>query len=469
MNLQGKIDRIKNNLDAQSYTVAAGEAVKIIEFAIRKLLVEGLVMISEKDRLKVMQSIIEIGKGEKGVESFGLGQMLAVLRKSKFNDAWEAATNNDLSAIKMINLDALNQIRIKLTHDSAEASKFEAEFLYHALQGIIQAFGILSLESRGLEREQPYEQATSAEKPPMGEGKNLTSSSIAQDNKSSYSPIQFNELDRLRAQAKLREEIDLSGLKYALNLLEKKSGLVGLDLGCSEGFLTHERFSSFGMFEQVFGIDKSSGAIEKANSNNYDGYDFYVDDVESKDGFNILKEALSEKGLSGIDVVFSAAVFHHLKNPIKVLRGLRKLMNPGGVIVIRTLDDQLSLSHPDPECLVDEIFELSERIPGMSNRHHAREIYHQLWKTGFREQKTFLGFIDTAGKTIEERRSVYKNNFEWRPNYIRRAMESFPKLSQELQLDLEWLENALEELEMMFESEDYFHMEPIVVAVGQKK
>jgi len=59
MNLQVKIDRIKNNLDAQAYTVAAGEAVKIIEIA---------------------------------------------FRKSKFYDGWEASTDNGLSAIKMIDI-----------------------------------------------------------------------------------------------------------------------------------------------------------------------------------------------------------------------------------------------------------------------------------------------------------------------------------------------------------------------------
>ena len=57
MNLQVKIDRIKNNLDAQAYTVAAGEAVKIIEIAFRKLLVDGLALLSDKDRLKVMQHL----------------------------------------------------------------------------------------------------------------------------------------------------------------------------------------------------------------------------------------------------------------------------------------------------------------------------------------------------------------------------------------------------------------------------
>ena len=36
MNLQVKIDRIKNNLDAQAYTVTAGEAVKVIDITFRE-------------------------------------------------------------------------------------------------------------------------------------------------------------------------------------------------------------------------------------------------------------------------------------------------------------------------------------------------------------------------------------------------------------------------------------------------
>jgi len=75
MNLPAKVDRIKNNLDAQSYTVAAGESVKIIEVAFRKLLVEGLTTLSDKDRLKVMQAIIEVGRGKKGVVGFAFEEL----------------------------------------------------------------------------------------------------------------------------------------------------------------------------------------------------------------------------------------------------------------------------------------------------------------------------------------------------------------------------------------------------------
>jgi len=465
MNLQAKIDRIKNNLDAQAYTVAAGEAVKIIEIAFRKLLVDGLALLSDKDRLKVMQAIIEIGKGEKGVESFGLGQMLAVLRKSKFNDAWEGATDANLSAIKMINFDALNEIRIKITHDAAEASQFEAEFLYQAVQGIAQSFSSV-LFNAGAE-------STNADPELKSDVEDSTVKELiikTQAGESSYSPVQFDELERLRVQSKLNEHVDLRAFKYALNLMDKKDGLIGLDIGCSEGFVTHERFSSFSMFDHVMGVDKSKEAIEQAKVNGYEGsYGFYAADLESGEGIAILRKALKEKGVSGFDVIFSAYVFHHLKNPIRVLRELRKLLNPKGVIIVRTVDDKLSASYPDQEDIVKKIFELSDRTPGMSSREHGRKLYNELWKTGYRNLNMHYEVLDTVGKSIDERLMLFQENFSWRPNYVKRAIEAFPEKRAELEKDLEWLENALEELEIMFESEDYFHMEPIVVAVGQKK
>jgi hypothetical protein len=143
-------------------------------------------------------------------------------------------------------------------------------------------------------------------------------------------------------------------------------------------------------------------------------------------------------------------------------------MNKNGVVVIRTLDDQLTVAYPDDDNIVEKIFKLSEKIPGMSNRKHGRQIYNQLWKAGFKNQKFFLGMLDTAGKDIDERMNVYQNNFQWRPNYIKRAIKKYPDKKVTLEKDLKLMETALENLEEMFESEDFFLMEPVIVAVGQK-
>ena len=75
----------------------------------------GLPKLDEKSRLKVMEAVLALGKGVRGVDSFGLGQMLAVVKKSHFFDAWEQATGKNLMPIKMVNFDALTEVRKELT------------------------------------------------------------------------------------------------------------------------------------------------------------------------------------------------------------------------------------------------------------------------------------------------------------------------------------------------------------------
>jgi len=73
--------------------------------------------------------------------------MLAVVKKSHFFDAWEQATGKNLMPIKMVNFDALTEVRNKLTHHGYEARKFEAEFMFQVLQGFIETFDILTIDA----------------------------------------------------------------------------------------------------------------------------------------------------------------------------------------------------------------------------------------------------------------------------------------------------------------------------------
>jgi len=144
-------------------------------------------------------------------------------------------------------------------------------------------------------------------------------------------------------------------------------------------------------------------------------------------------------------------------------------MNKNGVLVIVTYDDWLTISYPDENNIVEKIFKLSESIPGMSNRRHGRQIYNQFLKTGFKNTQILLDKIDTANKDLEGRLELFTENFEWRTNYIKRAIENNPKQKIELQEKLSDLENKLEDLRDMFKAEDFFLMESIIVAIGQKE
>lgn len=147
MNFEQKIVLIQRNLEIKGYTIVAKECVGLIEQALRQLFREHLTELDERDRLKVQEAEQKIGKGEKGIDSFTMGQLVGVFRTSHFLDAWERASGKDLGSIRAINFDELTNLRNKFIHDSREAARSDAEFLFQCLQVIFEAFGVTSEES----------------------------------------------------------------------------------------------------------------------------------------------------------------------------------------------------------------------------------------------------------------------------------------------------------------------------------
>jgi len=462
MNLQGKIDRIKNNLDAQSYTVAAGEAVKIIEIAFRKLLIDGLALLSDKDRLKVMQAILEIGKGERGVESFGLGQMLAVLRKSKFNDAWERCTNSDLSALKMINLDALNEIRIKLTHNAAEASKFEAEFLFHALEGVIQAFGIMSLE-----KQEPV--ANKVATPTEIEQKKILKEVKQADRvKNTYDVVDRKEKRRLAVQKNLTRPQDLKALQELIPNLDGKNIL---DIGCNNGDYIIDRLTVVGELDLVanlIGIDIDEQIIQEANKKHArETFDFVKLDSESNGFLDDLLDLMEDRSIEGFDLITVPMLLLHLKKPYKLLRVLRKVLNSGGSIFIRDMDDRLAVAHPDENNIVERMLEISSAIEFTGFRENGRQIYSLLKKSGFNDIQIHPESINTIGRSHDDREALFHINFDYVLGDLRLATEKYPD-SAEWAGAYEWMLDAYEELEELFQRDDFFYQMGTIVFSAKK-
>ena len=465
-NYKNKFSFIHQSLDGGEYDVVIKESATLFEVAMKQIFHQAITKLPFADRKELNKAEEEIGKGNKGVDDFTFGQLVGLYRQSKLFKKWENYSDVDLGILTSLDLNSIVEMRNKLMHKDGSCSKFEAELVFNYLKNFFASLGLADIEEAV---EKVFVQHVDVPPNITIVNNEFDINLIKKQNKdSSYCPVEYDELSRLRKQSKLREETDLSGLEYGLSLMDKKEDLIGLDIGCSEGFVTNERFSKLNGFTHIIGVDQSQGAIEKANKSNYKNHSFYNVDIETKEGIQLLKDKLVELDKDGFDLIFSSAVFHHLTNPTKVLRDLRKLMNKNGVIVIITYDDWLTIAYPDENNIVEKIFTLSEKIPGMSNRRHGRQIYNQLWKTGFRNMKLFLDKLDTANKEIDDRLELFTENFEWRPNYIKRAIEKYPEKKAELEKDLEWMEVALENLEEMVEEEDFFLMEPVVIAVGQK-
>ena len=141
---------IQANLQKEGYTTAAKECCGLIEHVLRVVIHQYRPRLAEKDRLSVQAAELQIGKGVKGIERFTMGQLIGVVRVSKFLDMWARTAQRELSSMRLINLDALNHLRNQLMHEGRTAMRVEAEFLFHCLRMILETFDLTSVEPHSM-------------------------------------------------------------------------------------------------------------------------------------------------------------------------------------------------------------------------------------------------------------------------------------------------------------------------------
>jgi TPR repeat protein len=164
MDVGKRLQQIATLLAQDMNTFAAKESCGLIEFSLREFIRRQTPRLKTPARLKVQQVELQVGKGQKGIEEFTMGQLVGVLRESKFFAAWHESTGRDIGALAMINLGEVVKLRNRLIHDSGEASRADAELLHNVLRTFLEAFGIMSLD----------EATASAEMPAVGTSETLT-------------------------------------------------------------------------------------------------------------------------------------------------------------------------------------------------------------------------------------------------------------------------------------------------------
>ena len=133
LDFQARIEGIQRILGVGEYTTAATECVKLTEQALRRMVSQYIDQVSPKVRSDVQEAARKRVRGESGIEKLTMGQMLYTLRDAKFLEDWARVTGKSLSSLRVIDLEKLTQLRNKLMHDGAEATRTEAEFLLQCL------------------------------------------------------------------------------------------------------------------------------------------------------------------------------------------------------------------------------------------------------------------------------------------------------------------------------------------------
>lgn len=470
-----KLSLIKNLIDSDEYSVAVKECCTLFEVVFRKIFQQAIITLPFRDRTLILETERRIGKEQKGVHEFGFGELVGLFRESQLLDKWSKFTSKDLGLIKSLDFSSIVRLRNRLTHEGASCNRTDANLVYEYLRNLLAFLGYNELEesiNKSFQKQSPPPQQLNSE--PEKETKTLKEKlprirkSVL--GKSNYSPSYGKESTRLKIQGRIARETDLKAFHNAIKQMESKTGLIGLDIGCASGFVTVDRFSEFkDCFRHVFAIDHNEASITKAQDiyGSDSLFSFHQLDIESPMFQDTIENLLADWDEEGFDLIFSSLTIHHLANPVKALMKLRKLLKPGGYIILRGSDDGSKIAYPDEQHLVPSIIKLHMSLEGISDRENGRKFYNYLWKAGYRDIELNYNIMDTTKMDSEERYNLFEQSFSYRKNYFKQRVEQNPE-NREYQEEYEWITAALEELELLFLDASFYYSETIYIAMSKK-
>ena len=284
---------------------------------------------------------------------------------------------------------------------------------------------------------------------------------------SSYKAENKSELKRLRIQAINTREPDQNAIKYVLDHMPQKEQLSILDMGCAYGFVTKDRFAKIPN-AKVIGVDRSEILIDYAKENSmFNGASYYVLDLEDEEVIDNLYEIMQKENIEKFDIIFASLVIHHLKNPNKLLRNIRKVLADDGYIIIRGSDDGSIVTYND-DGLIQKVVDLHLSCDGISDRLNGRKIYSQLVSSGYKNVIMINWVKEVSGMDLDERNEIFIERFSYRKNYIKTQCEKDPYNAANRK-KLEEMEYLLSELENKFSEESFWYSEIDFVGVAQKK
>lgn len=269
---------------------------------------------------------------------------------------------------------------------------------------------------------------------------------------------------RLALQADANIELDTVGIQEVLKRLEGKQNISVLDLGCGDGEITFSRFENINDFQKIVGVDINSNAIKCANLNNPNPnrFSFRTYDVEDNDLEDYVRK-IDDYFTDGVDFVYSALLLSHLNKPEVLINKVHSILKPGGVALFRGSDDGTKICYPDEHGNLQNVIQLTKKLPGMSDRENARKLYMQLVNSRFKNIVSHYLVRDTVNLDLKEKDRFFTKSFSFR----RRYAEDLIKEKKHVE-DCENLISELNKFEELFMSDNFYYMEMSYLFLGTK-
>lgn len=144
---EDKFSIIQKAMDDRAYDIVVKESCGLFEVAFKKIYQEAVVSLTSfEDRSLLFEKEKEIGKGKKGVNDFGFGELVGLFRETGLMKKWAQASNRDIGLIDTINYNSIVTLRNNLTHNGGQCGQVEADIVFTYVKNLYAMLGLFNME-----------------------------------------------------------------------------------------------------------------------------------------------------------------------------------------------------------------------------------------------------------------------------------------------------------------------------------
>lgn len=270
---------------------------------------------------------------------------------------------------------------------------------------------------------------------------------------------------RLQLQTQLLRKFDGDVYK---SIFDKYESPDILDLGCGNADMIFDRLSDFHNDFRLMGIDRDEEKVREAEQRyGKKGVSFYAADAEGADFEERIAEAMKNEGIEKFDIINIAMLLLHLKSECSLLRKLRRLLKPNGIIVIRDIDDGINFAYPDYDGSFERIYKICENNETSGERRNGRQIYTNLYRAGFRKIELVKSGFSTIGLDYEEKEAFWGMYFKFILGDIQWMHSKYPQ-NLAIEEDCEWYLERYDDLFEEFMKDDFVFSLGFQIYTAQK-
>jgi SAM-dependent methyltransferase len=232
-----------------------------------------------------------------------------------------------------------------------------------------------------------------------------------------------------------------------------------LDAGCGYGTVCQRRFGGDERFE-VLAIDGSEDVLKIANDQyTAQNIEYRWLDVNNLDAADLGK----------FDLVFVSYVFHHLDNQESALALLWDRVREDGALLIRSCDDGQHLHYPPNEDM-DWVVDITDTIPGSSDRTHGRRLPTQMKRLSPTPDDVWMDMENyhTVGRDSTERREYWDVFHSNRLHYAKVRAEREDATAEDERLYADMSEQMTRIKDEITDNSHIFDAKSVPVVVAMK-